>query len=156
MKIVEPQTPRGFSIFCDDVRLEATGKQIYIGVYTGEMFIQPAFPVTLPTFSIVMRFHERYGESSDDLVFRVYVPGVVDPLFTSTASRDQINAVPQPDNPDSEFPHTELGIIATFSNLMIREPGLIKARVVRGEEEINIGALRVRLNPVIAAQEAAH
>jgi hypothetical protein len=35
-----------FAIFCDDIRREVSGKQILIGVYTGDIVI-PSFPATI-------------------------------------------------------------------------------------------------------------
>jgi hypothetical protein len=40
-------TPSAHIIYCDDIRQEITGKLIYIGVYTGVMFL-PSFPITIP------------------------------------------------------------------------------------------------------------
>jgi len=43
-----------FVTYCDEVRFEATGKRIYIGVYDSVLFAS-SFPATLPQFAIVMQ-----------------------------------------------------------------------------------------------------
>jgi hypothetical protein len=41
-----------FGLFCDDIRLEASGKQILIGVYPGDIVLQ-SFPATIAISSWV-------------------------------------------------------------------------------------------------------
>lgn len=38
----------GYTIFCDDIRVEAAGKLIYIGAYGGEMILNGTLPFVLP------------------------------------------------------------------------------------------------------------
>jgi hypothetical protein len=156
MKVIPIATPSGFSIFCDDVRTEVNGKHLYIGVYTGDMFIQPAFPAALPSFSVVIRYRERRGESKDDLKFVIFAPGNAEPVFTGGVSRAELDVVPKTDDPDVDDPMMELGLIATFVNFVIPEAGRIKVRAIRGDEEIRLGTLQIRLNPAFLKSEAAN
>jgi hypothetical protein len=42
-------------IYCDDIRAEANGKRMYIGVYTSAMIL-PFFPAMLPKLCIFLRY----------------------------------------------------------------------------------------------------
>lgn len=57
-------TPYLHVIFCDDVRPEASGKMLYIGVYGGEL-IAPAFPLLLPKLAVVAYYAFPFGDQPD-------------------------------------------------------------------------------------------
>ncbi len=137
-------SPNGSAIFCDDVRQEMNAKQILIGVYTTEIIIHPAFPAVLPTFAIIVRYTERRAENYLPVIFRVFVPGQEDAAFEAEVSKEQLEAVPLTDDqePDRQI---LIGFAAQFRNFVIPEPGYIRVRAYRGDDEIKIGSIRVRL-----------
>jgi hypothetical protein len=59
--LILPTNPSGFSIFCDDIRYEMSGKQTYIGVYDGSMRIASSAPATIPQLCVLtnMRFDQE-------------------------------------------------------------------------------------------------
>ncbi len=59
----------GHAIFCDDLRLEVTGKQIFVGVYTGDMMV-PSFPIDV----VISVWARIYGlnEGEHTFVARIY------------------------------------------------------------------------------------
>jgi hypothetical protein len=69
------RTPYGFTIFCDDLRQEANGKVIYIGVYSADMIIYGSPPMLLPTFVAATTYRERPGESDAPVKIKMFLPG---------------------------------------------------------------------------------
>jgi len=75
MKTVEPITPYGTTIFCDDIRLEASGKVTLVGVYIGDLIVLGTLPTTLPKFAMRILYTERPQESTDPVELRIFFPG---------------------------------------------------------------------------------
>lgn len=145
MSVISPSTPSGHSIFCDDVRNEANGKQILIGVYNADMLVD-SFPILLPNFSIVIRYQERKNESDLPVKFVVTVPNPHDEkIFEVDVPRE---AFVHPDPPSwdvEEQPLITLNLNPSFAGFMLLHTGRIKVRAYRGDDEIRLGTLRVRL-----------
>lgn len=121
-----PVHPGGTAIFCDDVRIENTGKHLYLGVYLGQMVISPSFPAMLPTFAVVFRYRERAAEERRPLKFLIYVPGQSDPAFQTELSTEQIDSFPVLDGDGDEEGEellVDVTIMATFKNFVIPEAG---------------------------------
>lgn len=51
-------------IICDDIRREATGKEILVGVYAGVIFL-PALPALLPTMGARIEFSTDLSRAED-------------------------------------------------------------------------------------------
>jgi|GEM_PF-907529 len=157
MAVILPATPYGYTIFCDDIRQEANGKLIYVGVYTSEMIIYGASPMLLPTFVAATTYRERPGESNAPVKIKMFVPGSDD-------------AATEFDLPVAVMRSTQFGaetegedriysaiIPIRISPLLLHQDGLIKIRAYRGDDEIRLGALLVRFqappgNPPTLAQ----
>ena len=68
---MERDTSRfGYTIFCVDIRVEANGKAIFIGVYTGSLIVQ-AFPHDL-RLVIASHFYAYFDDPLKLLKYRVY------------------------------------------------------------------------------------
>jgi hypothetical protein len=145
MSVISPSTPSGYSLFCDDIRQEDNGKQILIGLYHGDMLVE-SFPILLPTFRVLIRYQERINESRLPIKFVVTVPdeaGNDTPVFQADMPRESLDSVPAPsDNVDDPF--ATLNLNAVFSPLILYQ-GRIKVRAYRGDDEIRLGTLRIRL-----------
>jgi hypothetical protein len=139
-------SPNGSVMFCDDIRFEANGKQIFVGCYTAELIISPAFPAVLPTFAAFIRYTERQSETYLPLKFKIFVPGQADAAYEADVSKEQLEAVPKPKDPEAEDPIIMIGFVAQFRNFVIPSPGFIRVRVYRADDEIKLGSLRVRLS----------
>ena len=141
----------GHTIFCDDVRFEDGGKLSLIGVYQGQMFIHADFPVTLPKFGIVVRYHERIGSRSDPLVLKIFLPGDPDdaPTFSAQVPVDELRKAGEAlsseekktENGEIKFHIMQAPII--LSPFVLKGPGAIKVRAVCGDEIIRMGALTI-------------
>src|SRR5690348_14418787 len=76
----------GSTVFCDDTRVEATGKLIHIGVYQGSMSIHIPFPVRLPTFSFAISLSQRVSVFNPKITYRIFLPGDPDDASSDDAS----------------------------------------------------------------------
>jgi len=54
-------------IFADDIRQEASGKQIVVGMYQGGMNINHPLPVNLPQLYVMALLHIPHGEPLESL-----------------------------------------------------------------------------------------
>ncbi len=145
MNIISPSTPGGYSIFCDDIRHENNGKQILIGLYNADMLID-AFPILLPTFQVLIRYQERPGESSLPVKFVITSPHPTDEkIFEAEVPRENFEKVLIPSDNNLDDPFVSLNLHASFAGFVLAGPGRIKVRAYRGDDEIRLGALRVRL-----------
>lgn len=145
MRIASPSTPTGHTLFCDDIRMEASGKAILVGLYSGHMFMFGEFPLVLPKLCFRISYSERPGESSDPIQIRIYFPGdsTETPTFSTEIKREQIVASgPMPDFPDSD---TLISTILQFelAPATIKQAGPIRVRAYRGDTEVRLGSLIV-------------
>ena len=65
MKIVNPPTSSGYTIFCDDIRREDNGKYFFIPrLLSRSRTTPPKLPIVLPTFVAFVNYGEFAGEST--------------------------------------------------------------------------------------------
>jgi hypothetical protein len=147
MTVIAPTTPFGSVIFCDEVRHEANGKHIYIGVYVDGMYVHPSFPAKVASLSVVIKYIERRGDSSNDVVLRVFFPGEEKAAFEATALRKDVDAVQLPEGPEVDDPFVQVMIVAQFRELVIKQAGWMKVRAYLGDDEIKLGTMHIRLAP---------
>jgi len=145
MSVIHPSTPGGYTIFCDDVRQENNGKQIFIGVYNADMVVE-SLPALLPSFSFVIRYQEMKGESELPVKIVITVPNPDDQMiFEADLPRDAFKlAAPAPDAVQGEM-MTAINLASSIVGLVITHLGRIKVRAYRGDDEIRLGTLRIRL-----------
>jgi hypothetical protein len=144
MTVIIPNTPYGYTVFCDDLRQESNGKLIYVGVYMSEMIIFGAPPMLLPTFVAVTTYRERPGESDVPVKIKMFVPGSDDAaaeLELPVAIMRSAQFSPETEGEDRMY--SVLTPIRS-SPLEVRQGGLIKIRAYRGDDEIRLGALAVK------------
>jgi hypothetical protein len=140
----------GSCIFCDDVRTENNGKFIYIGVYTGHMFVDSQFPLLIQKLVVGISY-SQIPEKFISPKFWVFLPGdnedkpsieALMPEETGRAALSQAMSSKLPVEKNKIYANVQSNF--TFFNLPIRMPGLIKVRAVRGEELLRLGSLFVR------------
>lgn len=149
MKIAERSSPYGHTIFCDDIRVENSGKLIFIGVYSGVMFLRPAFPVSLSKIAMQVNYFEKPNESNEPVELRIFLPDSpeTEPHVRTRIPIEEIRSMPVPEPiPDSEH---FLGVVAhiDISPLLLTKEGLIRVRAYRGDLEVRLGSLRVQSAP---------
>jgi hypothetical protein len=156
MNIIMPSTPFGYSVFCDDLRQEVTGKLIYIGVYVSDMVIGhvanagqagvPPFPFVLPSLVIVVKYSERRNESTEPVVLKIFLPTRDDPFVTASIDVDGMRSVPtRVDSGPAEDQLVSSTIPFRLVGVPIEGEGLTRVRAYRGEDEIRLGTLPVKI-----------
>ncbi|WP_027145910.1 hypothetical protein [Mesorhizobium sp. WSM3626] len=142
--------PHAGVIFCDDIRHETNGKQIYIGVYNDEILFDGPLPWALPGgLWCAIRYQERYPEVIPSLAVKVRVEnktsGVTDMVETAiqTASADEL-----PQKSPFEFETETIHILTLAVQLQLpgmafEEPAKLSVIIVRNGEEIHGGRLRI-------------
>ncbi len=149
--IIQPTTPSGYVIFCDDVRQEVSGKHTLVGMYGGEMTVFGTAPAVVPMLCAVVRYRENPEHLPQLVRFEVIKITPDSRTVLMEASTD----IPPPPT-EFEFPDSleedthnfvELGFTAKISPLEISEDCQIKVRAYAGENEIRLGALAIKLAP---------
>lgn len=140
----------GHTIFCDDIRHEAGGKTTYVGTYSGQLLIHGDFPAILPKFGLGISYIQKVQNFIPPTKFLIFLPGdeaepsaeyLVDPKHMDAALE---RAKTEP---------TEHGILTAqaqviFSPLVLKVPGEIKVRALRGDNElVRLGILIVKPAP---------
>lgn len=146
-------TPRGFSVFCDDIREEINNKFSYIGVYQGVLFTYLPLPLTLPKFCVAV----SYVQSPTDEVRPVTIKLLMDRqgqestiILEGAVPTDEFENLGAPD-PLFSDPVRGAHMNIVLSPLTIEEECSLKVRAYYGDEEIKLGALVVRSQPRPAA-----
>ena len=160
MSVVSTSTPNGFSIFCDDVRVEGNGKQIYIGVYLGEMLLTTptaSFPIRLPSLHVIVNYRERKGDSDKPVRLCILIPGQDEPLVQTEIPREHLDSIPLPTGSDIDDPMVLVSFIFAMRDVVLTQEGRIKVRAYLGDDEVRLGSLKVSLVPppsTVAAPDA--
>jgi hypothetical protein len=161
-KMVDSPDVFGSTVFCDDTRMEATGKLIHIGVYQGVMSIHVPFPVRLPTFSFAISLAQRVSIFNPKVTYRIFLPGDPDDASSDEAS---IVAEMNEANPGDLIKQADtlsdaMGVreesrqfVRLFTNmafqtLEIKQPGAIKVRADIAGIRYRLGNLAVGPAPV--------
>jgi hypothetical protein len=143
----------GSSIFCDDIRLEVGGKLAFAGVYGGAMYSEQ-FPITLPKFYVYTVYQEDSALPHQHLQFRLYLPGE---KWNEVAQSEDVTVEGRAETFPLEYDlspeemewskvqpiYRSFTKIFCFAPLVIERPGLVRIRVLCGDEEIKLGALAV-------------
>lgn len=145
--------PSGYTVFCDDVRYEVSGKLSYIGIYTGVLFINvAAYPVMLPKFCFAITYSEPVELRTEKMTVNIYLPGDSEDGKPSLA---QEMSVQSPGDlvalTDPMIPPTERHLFIIrheiiSTPLILKADGFIKVRAKVGDGIVKIGSLRVLLN----------
>jgi hypothetical protein len=156
-KVVERPGIFGSTVFCDDTRIEASGKLIHIGVYQGVMSIHVPFPVILPTFSFAITLFQRVDIFDPKVTYRIFLPGDPDDASSDEASIVAETGEPTPggfkqqaDAAADAFgvPLEDRKFVLSNSNmgfqtLQIKQAGTIKVRADIGDKRYHLGNLVV-------------
>jgi len=152
MKMKKCETPFGYAIFCDEVRIENTGKQIYIGVYNYEMVIPTGFPVRLRSLAVIANLAERPNESRDDVKFIVSYSGIDKPIAETIVPRADLDALPapqrEPEDGDLFDPIMAMTVVFNMVDVNLSGPGRITVAAERGSESIHLARLKVSHSPI--------
>jgi hypothetical protein len=148
----KPVTPYGYTIFCDDIREEVSGKISYMGIYRSSLIVNGKLPVTLPKFCLAVSYVMRPEDVEtleNDLEIKVFLPGGKgDAAAVMSVTREQMRATRAPHTDD---PLLQIAANITFSPLELAQEGLIQVRAYNGATEWKLGALQVSERPEMDA-----
>ena len=147
-------------VFCDDIRHEADGKRLFIGVYSSNMILYAEPPVVLPKLCIAVDYFERPNESQESVEIQIFLPGADTdtdpPLIDISIERDKFLSIPIPTDPEADDPQIGVSMNFSLSQIELASPGRIKVRAKRGGDIIRLGSLLVSFNSVSLMEEASH
>ena len=149
----------GYTVFCDDIRQEANGKLIFIGVYPHEaMLVQGKFPLTLPRICFSILVAQKISSFLPTVGIQIFVPGDSSdaPSIVAEAGETVDGVVQDMADmnsnsfgiPESERTYIKIFANMQFENFLLKEEGLIKVRADVGGKRYKIGSLRVTKSPV--------
>ena len=148
MKEIDWPSPCGYTVFCDDIRQEVSGKHSLIGAYTGVLLINGTFPFTLPKFAMYVVYTERPGSDVPTRTLKVFFPGEDDNKPRVSAELPPFpKDAPEAGETVGPDPRTLITLPIILGPTKFKEKGRIRVRMFRGEEVIKLGALSVDTNP---------
>jgi hypothetical protein len=155
----------GYTIFCDDIRQEVGGKIFFIGAYSGTMIVHIPFPATLAAFAMGITLFQRRSVFIPNIGLRVFLPGDPDdaPSIQAEIVENTEGAIAAITAAESEALHPDTRGLETdrymishsylkFTQLMIKQPGVVKVRAVVGEDTVRLGSMRVSPPPQVSIQ----
>lgn len=150
MAILDPPDFYGYTIFCDDIRAEAEGKMMFIGVYASYMFIHADFPVTLPKFGFGITFLQKRKVFESNLGIRIFLPQDSDDVPSIQADMKEVaeSAIDTSARAMGLEQH-DASVISLHANLIfapftIMQPGPVKVRIARRGDLVRLGTLTIR------------
>jgi hypothetical protein len=160
MALLPPADVYGYTIFCDDIRQEADGKLLFIGVYSGPMIVHVPFPVTLPTFAMSIALLQRRSGFVPNLGLRIFLPGDADDIPSVQAEMSEVtegsvasatSAVVDALHPDAQVREEDTYITMLahmkFTQFVIKQPGVVKVRALVRDDMIRLGEMRISSPP---------
>jgi hypothetical protein len=133
----------GYTIFCDDIRMEADGKVSFIGSYhMGTLVIHVPFPATLAKFAMGINYMEEREAFSHDIKVKIFMPDQEEEsdeaAFEFQIERSLIQSA---EISEGKFFRFFTPVIVAPLQLM--RPGKIKVRAHCGDVVIKMGVLTV-------------
>lgn len=161
MKVADGPDVYGYTIFCDDIRIEVGGKVTYVGAYVGgSITLHGAFPFTLSKFAMDVFYLQRVAHFVMPKRIIVVMPGGTEENpsmvleIPATAAEQVAQFQEKEKSTESQKRFMRMGSPIIFSNLVISEPGEIKVRAERNGEFVRLGALTVMQDTAFAQQGA--
>jgi hypothetical protein len=150
----------GYTIFCDDIRVEVGGKLTYVGAYQGTMVVQGTFPLLLPKFAMHFVYMQRRPNIVPPTKIIVVTPGTTeeDPAIgieiPEAAALQAITNSETLAGIGTETAYAAMQGPIMLTNFVIAEPGIVKVRAIRGDQFIRLGSLRVLQDPKFVTSDA--
>lgn len=149
----------GTTIFCDDIRFEASGKLTLVGCYTNEMNFSGSAPGKLPSFAALVNLRvpkEVEFKKIDLRVFKELVSGSEEifhaEIEVTEEQREHVYA--RVGGQTDVEPIISMTIPLQWSPLEVSSEGFIKVRAYLDEVlEVRLGALKVNFAGEDTAKE---
>src|SRR5262245_26134847 len=141
------QTPpiNGYTLFCDDIRLEVNGKYTLVGVYGADLIVSASLPLILPKLGLLIHWTKPYDEHPEAVELVIYMPGDPDDspshrIPVSIESAEQFkkkNEYPDADTPIEER-RIGMTINLVFSPIELKKEGVLKVRMLYGGNVVKL------------------
>ena len=136
------------AIFCDDIREEKSGKNLYIGVYGDAVLVLKPPPTNVAPFHIAVHLFVDRTEPINGLILHVAFP---DEPSDSLGRDYQIKTTTLPEDPRVEGvepdPWRRVMFKLRMSRLPISKFGRLRLAVKLNGRLINVGSILVALAP---------
>jgi hypothetical protein len=156
----------GSTVFCDETRIENTGKLIHIGVYQGVISVNVPFPAKLPMFCFAVSLAQKVDIFNPKITYRIFLPGDPDDASSDEAS---IIAEMSETNPGDmikqadaaadamRVPGEQREYVRSFANmgfqtLELKQSGVIKVRADIAGKRYRLGSISVVAGPALPTQ----
>jgi hypothetical protein len=145
----------GYTIFCDDIRVEVGNRLTFVGVYAAGPIIAPSFPHFIPRLAMYVVYMQRRPNVIPPSKVLLFLPGATDdnPSVHFEVPADaagqaaKANAAPGDQSFHGEDVYMAMGFPFGILNLHILQPGAIKLRAVRGDRLVRLGGLGIVSQP---------
>ena len=159
--IINSNAPGGYTIFCDDIRHEVTGKTTLVGVYNNQMIVTGSLPVALPQICAAITLRLLQPEKPIKATVKIFRSDEPEPLFVFEADIEpvetQLIPAPSPHLEPNSITFMQMGITAQLQGLVINEPCALKVRAFIGDDEVRLGSLQIVVHSLAAtAQDVAN
>lgn len=143
---INPALPSGHTIFCDDIRQEITGKITLVGVYSSVMFVAE-MPTVLPKFCCWVNYRDDPREDCPPADLRIIYETEDEEVVVAQAQWEYPTEFDLPPAGEDGFLMREFRMFFELSAFAIKQPGKLKVRMFRGDDEVRIGIMHVKLAP---------
>jgi hypothetical protein len=146
MKEIDWAPITGYTVFCDDIRAEVTGKVTLVGTYNDAINVASDKPVNLPKLCASITYTEKAGlERPDKYELLVFFPG----NDTEPQMRAPITLPESGNDPEVAIEKGHRMILKINLELapFPAQNGFLRIRMLRGGEMVRLGSLKVNLAP---------
>ena len=149
--MLEPTSTHAWTIFCDDIRQETTGKMLFIGIY-GSTALVEKFPHRQRLF-VASTLVTPPTPESRQASFKLYLNEAValesNFVIPPGSSVEQLNDPIDP-LPDGEKPQriARLAFITELADLNVEKASSLRARWTLAGSSYRAGVLQFRLQPM--------
>jgi hypothetical protein len=147
----------GNTVFCEDIRQEVDGKFIYIGVYTGPIIFHVPLPAIIPNLAFAVTLSQRKSIFVSRVGLRIFLPGDTDNAasiqgelgetaegaFNAQLSAESETLHPDAQTPSSEESYPTISATLRFSQIHVKQPGLIRVRAIVRDNIVRLGSIAV-------------
>ena len=144
MKLLDLPEVFGYTLFCDDIRVEADGKINYIGTYLADLNVNAALPILVPKFAFGITLFQKEELFQPNVKLLIFMPGDTEDVASIQA--DITEATPgetAKSRSRSKEPYIAARAHLILAPFTINQTGTIRVRAIHRDKMIRLGALGV-------------
>ncbi len=141
--IVAP-APYGYTVFCDDIRMEVGNKFSLMGMYNNSINVVGEAPYVFPKFAFFVTYVEARNASPEPLKLQIAAATAEGPelIFSTDLPLPPAEMALDPFYGDDFHLTAQFPIV--LNPLTIKSEGLIEVVMKRGEDFVHLGSIAVR------------